>query len=334
LVLAAGLLAKRRGYYRVRIGVVLGLWVAGWAGFALLGRSWWQLAIAAFLAVVFAQVGFLGHDAGHRQVFTSRRSNDRLGLLCANLLIGLSYGWWIDKHNRHHAHPNQVGRDPDIAGAGIAFTETQARDRRSGAGRWLARHQAALFFPVLLLEGMDLHVASVRAVLSTLCARRGGRAWWVESVLLTAHFGAYLGAVFLVLPVGQAVAFIAVHQGLLGVYLGCSFAPSHKGMPRPGPSERWDFLRRQVLTSRNIRGRRWLDVAMGGLNYQIEHHLFPSMPSPALRAAQPVVRAFCLRHRLPYHETTLADSFAQVLRYLRTVGAATCARRIAQPEES
>jgi fatty acid desaturase len=61
---------------------------------------------------------------------------------------------------------------------------------------------------------------------------------------------------------------------------------------------------------------------MGGLNYQIEHHLFPSMPSPTLRRAQPLVRAYCLRHDLPYEETSLARSFVLVLRYLHDVGTA------------
>jgi fatty acid desaturase len=318
---AAGLLARRPGYYRARIGATVGLWAAGWAVFALLGRSWWQMAVAGFLAVMFAQAGFLGHDAGHRQVFASRRGNDLLGLLCANLLIGLSYSWWIDKHNRHHAHPNQVDIDPDIAGAGIAFTPAQAAARRSGPGRWIARHQAGLFFPMLLLEGLSLRVASVRAVFKGRAERT--RTWWVESVLLAGHIGGYLAAIFLVLPVGQAVAFIAVHQGLLGVYLGCTFAPAHKGMPVLHGDEELDFLRRQVLTSRNIRGGRWLDLAMGGLNYQIEHHLFPSMPSPTLRRAQPLVQAFCHRHELAYHESTLSGSYAQVLRYLHNVGAAT-----------
>jgi fatty acid desaturase len=225
-VRATGLLARCPGFYRARIALTVGLLAMGWTAFALLGPSWWQLVVAAFLAVMFVQVGFLGHDAGHRQVFRSGRHNDLLGMLCADLLIGLSYSWWIDKHNRHHAHPNDVDRDPDIDGGGVVFTAAQARARRSGFGRWLARHQAALFFPMLLLEGLALHIASIRA----LCARPADRIRRIESVLLGVHVGGYLAALFLVLPVAQAVAFIAVQQGLFGIYLGCSFAPAHKGM--------------------------------------------------------------------------------------------------------
>ncbi len=317
LVKSAGLLDRRPAYYRVRIAVALLAYAAGWTAFALLGPSWWQLAVAVFLAAAFTQVGFLGHDAGHRQVFTSRRANDRLGMLCADLLIGLSYGWWIDKHNRHHAHPNQVDRDPDIADGAIAFTDAQARARRSALGTMIARRQAALFFPMLLLEGIALHVASVQA----LWARDVVRSRLVEAALFAVHVGGYLAAVFVVLPPGQAVAFIAVHQGLFGLYMGCAFAPNHKGMPILDSDDELDYLRRQVLTSRNVRGGWGVSLLLGSLNYQIEHHLFPSMPSPALREVQPLVKAFCLRHDLSYAEAGLIGSYAEVLRYLREVGA-------------
>jgi fatty acid desaturase len=316
LVKAAGLLDRRTGYYAIRTATVLALYAGGWAAFALLGHSWWQLAVAVGLAVVFTQVGLLGHDAGHRQVFQRRPGNDLLGLLCGNLLIGLSYSWWTSKHNRHHANPNHVGRDPDIADGAIAFTPEQSRGRRSRAGRWVARHQSALFFPMLLLEGLSMHVASARSLRS----RPPDRTRLVESLLLATHIGGYLAAVFLVLEPLPALGFIAVQQGLFGVYLGCAFAPNHKGMPLLAPADELDFLRRQVLTSRNIRGGPAVDVLLGGLNYQIEHHLFPSMPSPSLRRAQPLVRQFCRDHGVSYLETALVDSYRLVLRHLHDVG--------------
>ncbi|MFN2497096.1 MAG: fatty acid desaturase, partial [Pseudonocardiaceae bacterium] len=118
----------------------------------------------------------------------------------------------------------------------------------------------------------------------------------------------------------QALAFVAVQQGLFGLYMGLSFAPNHKGMPLIGPGEQGDFLRKQVLTARNIRGGRIVDTALGGLNYQIEHHLFPSMPRSNLRRAQPIVAAFCTRHAVPYLQTSLFTSYRESLRYLHEVG--------------
>src|SRR5256714_14374268 len=113
-VKAAGLMQRRPGYYAAKIAVTGGLLAAAWAGVVLIGDSWWQLAMAVLLAFVFTQVGFLGHDAGHRQIFRSKRANYLGGVLHGNLAIGLRYGWWVDKHNRHHSHPNTQDKDPDI----------------------------------------------------------------------------------------------------------------------------------------------------------------------------------------------------------------------------
>jgi fatty acid desaturase len=310
----AGLLERRPGCYAWKIAVTVGLLAAGWAVFVVVGNSWWQLAVAAFLAVIFTQIGFLGHDAGHRQVFGTRRASYVAGILLGNLGIGLSYGWWVGKHNRHHAHPNTEDADPDIAVGALAFSQAQARASR-GLARLLFRYQAYLFFPLLLLEAVNLHVASVRALTSR--ASRG-RFW--ERALITVHAVGYLTAVFLVLSPVKAVVFIIVQQGLFGLYLGCSFAPNHKGMPVLDADDRSDFLRRQAITSRNVRGGWLTDFALGGLNYQIEHHLFPSMPRPSLRRSQPLIEAFCRQRGVPYCQSSLAGSYAQALRHLHAVG--------------
>jgi len=312
---SAGLLRRRPRYYTIKIAVNLLLLAGGWAVFGILGRSWWQLLVAVFLAVMCTQTAFIGHDAGHGQITRSRRAGDLIGRIHGNLLTGLCYGWWTTKHNRHHAHPNQVGHDPDIVSKALTFTTDQAAARRP-AGAWVARHQAWLFFPMLLLEGLNLHAAGVRAVLG----RRRIKLRLTEAALLALHIAVYLTAVLVVLSPVQALAFVAVQQGLFGLYMGCSFAPNHKGMPILAQDERLDYLRGQVLTSRNIRGGWLTDFVLGGLNYQIEHHLFPSMPRPTLRRAQAPVRGFCAELGIPYTETGLLDSYGQVLGHLRAAG--------------
>ena len=311
----AGLLGRRRGWYVARISLNLALLAAGVAAFVVVGASWWQLLVAAYLAVVATQLTFVGHDAGHRQIFRSRRANDLVGLLHGNLLVGISFGWWVPKHNAHHTNPNDEDLDPDIGIAVLAFTAAQARGKH-GLARVIARSQAWLFFPLLLLEAGHLHVASVKAI-----AKGGGRANLIEGLLLGVHLTIYVTALVLILTPAQALAFVVVQQGLFGLYLGCAFAPNHKGMPTLTQGDQLDFLRRQVLTSRNVRGSRFVDFLLGGLNYQIEHHLFPSMPRPNLRRSQALIREFCLQHGLSYHESTAFGSYAQALRHLHAVGA-------------
>jgi fatty acid desaturase len=304
---AAGLLRRRPAYYGVRLGLVAAALTGGWAAFFLIGASWWTLAVAAFLAVVFAQVALVAHDLAHRQVFRTNRPSARAGMIAGNLAIGMSYGYWMDKHTKHHANPNHDDLDPDVGPGVLAWSPENARG-------FVGKYQAYLFFPLLTLLGLSLKRDSVRALRNGTVRNRR-----TEAVLLAGHFAFYLAALLLVLTPLQALAFFVVHQAIFGVYLGMTFAPNHKGMPHPDGTE--DFLRKQVLTSRNVRGGRLTDIALGGLNYQIEHHLFPAMPTPNLPKAQPIVERYCAEIGVPYEMTSLTDSYRQALRHLHEVGA-------------
>lgn len=317
-VQASGLMRRRYAYYWGKFVVLTGLLAATVAAFVVVGPSWWQLVVAALLAVLLGQVMFLGHDAAHRQIFESGRWNDWSSLVIANLFAGMSYGWWQHKHSRHHAKPNQVGADPDIATDVIVFHTQDLPAARTGLKGWLTQRQGWLFFPLLLLEGLNLHVSGIKTIFGRGTVKRRP----VEIAFVTARLGGYLVLVFWLLPVGMAFAFLGVQLGLFGLYMGAVFAPNHKGMPLVPRDAKIDFLRRQVLMSRNVRSGPVTDLFMGGLNYQIEHHLFPSMPRPNLRRLQPTVRAFCAAHGIAYTETSLARSYGIVVRHLNAVGLA------------
>lgn len=147
--------------------------------------------------------------------------------------------------------PNQLGEDPDIESRVLAFSP-DASDRRTGLGAALAKRQGFCFLPLLLFDDWSLHVASIR----TLTTPPGMKQRWPE------------------------LAFRAVQVAVFGFVLGGAFSPNHIGMPTVPHSADIDFLRRQVLMSRNVRGGFLVHFFMGGLEYQIEHHLFPSAPAP------------------------------------------------------
>ena len=312
----AGLMRRRYGYYWAKLVLLPLAIVVACVAFVWIGDTWWQLISAVVFGVLFTQVAFLGHDAAHRQIFVSGRWNDWTSLIIGDLFIGLSYGWWRHKHTRHHANPNKEGVDPDLELPVISFTADQAERRRNPVTSWLISHQGIFFFPILLFEGLSLHASSVARVLSKEPVERR----WVEIGLLAARLGGFVTLVFLVLSPGVAAGFLAVQLGVFGFYMGASFAPNHKGMPIVPATVKLDFLRRQVLMSRNIRGNRFIDTAMGGLNYQVEHHLFPSMPRPHLRRAAPLVRAYCGEVGVTYTQTGLFRSYGIVLRYINRVG--------------
>ncbi len=311
---SSGLLERRRGYYAVEIGAVVGALVVLVVVAVLVGNRWWNLTVAAGLAVVLAQLGFLGHDAGHRQICARRRGNDLIGLVVADLLMGMSFTWWLAKHNRHHAYTNWLGKDPDLAPGALVYSSAQAA-ARGRLGRFLARGQAFLVVPLLFLEALNLQVASVVSV-----AKRRDRAAIGEAVLLAVHGAVFFAAPFFVLSAVRAAAFVAVTQGLFGFYLGATFLTNHVGMPTVVGGEELGFLRRQVLTSRNLSPRAFTSFVFGGLDAQIEHHLFPAMPRANLRRARELVRTFCDDRRIHYAELSIHQAYGDVLRHLRAAG--------------
>jgi fatty acid desaturase len=310
----AGLLELRRAHYCAKIAITIAFLLGGWAVFVRLGNTWWQLVVAVFLAFCSVQIGLLGHDIGHHQVGREKRTMDLLGYLHGNLLLGASYDWWVNHHNRHHSNPNHVGKDPDIVRRKAIFTAAQANHPMSPARRFIIRHQEFIFFPMAILESLGLRVVSARAIW-----QRTVRRPILEGVVIATHFAIYLALLCTILDVPHAIAFIAVQHGLTGLYGGLIFATNHKGMPVRCDDESLDWMTRQVGTARNVRGGLVTTYLFGGLNYQIEHHLFPSMPQPNLRKAHPIVLRHCRAAGIACHETSVGGSYVEILRHLHRV---------------
>ena len=312
----AGLLQSRPGFYVGWMVANALLLASGWTAAVIVGDSWWALLVAVYLAFFYGQTGLVGHDIGHRQVFRSRKVTDACGYLHGNLVTGVSYGWWVNHHNRHHSNPNHLDMDPDILRRQVIFSTSQLASRQGVMSRFIIRHQAWMFFALILLEGFRLHLAGYVAAL------KGGikRNRRLDLSVLSLHLICYGTVVFWLMSPLLAVCFILVHQLLFGLYMGLLFAPNHKGLPvRGGETEELDWARRQVITSRNLISSRVVDYAYGGLNYQIEHHLFPTMPSINLRRVRPIVMDFCRDYELPYVEVSLSQSYREVSRFLGEV---------------
>jgi len=310
LVEREGLLDPAPGFYIRRGVVTLALLVASFILVCAAPDNFWlQMANAALLAFTFGQGGFFMHDVAHGQVVNARWQRPMHIFL--NLLFLWNTDWWRRKHNQHHATPNVPGYDGDIAVGPLVFSKEQALEK-SGLYRLIARYQHLLFFPLLFGEAGHLRCA----IVADLFKRRRAPQARVDIALLGLHAAVYLGVLFLFLPPWYALAFIAVHNGLLGLYLGVAFAPNHTGMPLFEYGAVADSLRQQVLTARNVNGGWVVDVFFGGLNFQIEHHLFLRMPRPRLRKTAPIVRRFCEERGIPYRAVSLWESYRQIFAYL------------------
>jgi fatty acid desaturase len=313
LIAARGLLERRPLRYLPQAVAMIAVLAALVAGIGLLRSSWWVLVLAAPAAFLFGQLGFLAHEATHNQILRTSRQNHVLGLFLFDLCLGGSAGWWAEKHNLHHAQPNRLGVDPDIDGGPIAVSPCQL-PQITGVSRVITRHQASAIWGLLTVEAVLIRLQTAGYML-----RRSGRNATVEAVLLLTHAAAYTAGLILVLGVGRGLLFALVHQLLLGLYLGLAFLPNHTGMTLLEKDEEMDFLRRQVLTSRNLTANPITDYLTGVLSCQIEHHLFPTMPRSQLRRAAPVVRGFCEARGIAYHETGALRAYADIYRHLRLI---------------
>jgi fatty acid desaturase len=323
-VRAAGLLSKQPAYYVRVIAINLVLVAGCCAVLALFHNPWVQAADAIVLGLVSGQLGFQLHDAGHHQMFERRWKNTLVAFLTADVLLGMSYGWWVSKHNRHHAKPNHVDDDPDINNPAIAYTREQAL-RRWGPLRLLARYQAFLFFGLICLLAWSMHISS-----AVFLVRRRSPHRWIEIATLLLHAAVYVGLLWHVLGPWPALMVIVLQKAAGGFYMATVFAPNHKGMPQVDDQSGLDFLRSQVLTSRNIRPNPLADYWFGGLNYQVEHHLFPTMARNNIPRSHRIVQQYCTEIGVPLHETSFLRSYGELLVFLHEVGEPLRRRRPAR----
>jgi fatty acid desaturase len=315
---ANGLLASSLPRAIGKLGVLL----------VLLGGSLWLSWLAAMwparaaahvvLAGVLAQFAFVGHECGHRSFVRSPASNRALGQLAMTLVTGLAFDEWIARHRAHHRHCQDQERDPDMAITLVASLTLEAGRGKGAVGRFLTRHQALHVWLFSMLFGhSQRHLSQAAAV-------RAPRRHVLDVVVLLAHYALWLGVPVLLLEVPLETAALAyvVPVTLLGPYLAAIFWVNHIGMPLIRQVETFSFLEHQVVTSRTIINPRSLDWLFGGLNFQIEHHLFPRVPAYRLAAAHAIVRRLLDEHGVRYQTVSWLEAVCAIAAHLRRVARA------------
>jgi len=311
-----GMFASDKMFYCWKLSLNLAILVTS-VGLLATDSSWMSLLLAAFLlGLFFQQSGWLAHDFCHHQVFRDRRVNNVFGYLIGNVMQGFSVQWWKFKHNTHHAVTNEIDQahlavDPDIDTLPLlAWSEDMLSTLSSPNERSLIRFQHYLFFPVLLFARFSWAQQSFSHGLNLFLSGDGN----LEFALIVIHYAWHFGIAFLTLPWMKAIAFLFIAQCLSGFMLGFAFVQSHNGMEIYGDAK--DFVTAQIISTRDISYSIFVDFFMGGLNYQIEHHLFPTMPRHNLRKAQVAVKALCAKHGLPYEECSMATGTRRVIQRL------------------
>lgn len=302
---AAGLFRRTYPYYAIYGLLLVSATAASLWLITATQNPFIQFFNALVLGACFVQAGMLGHDLSHDEVFESHRLNKFFSTITWGLLAAASESRWFMWHNTHHKHVNQVNHDPDLD-IPFLFSEKQLAGRSSFVKKYILPRQHILFFLSLPVVYLGIHRDSVVYIFLH-------PAWktMVELVLIVIHFAVLLYLLFTFLPWTTAVMFFVVHALAGGLYMGVAFAPNHKGEQITGEEEQVTWLN-QITSTRDLFPNWFSFHFFGGLNFQIEHHLFPGMPRMHYWKANKIVKAFCARNNIAFNETTFFGSMREI----------------------
>nr|AYG96561.1 fatty acid desaturase 1 [Lepisosteus oculatus] len=312
-----GLLQPRWLFFLAALAHILLLDVLAWLTLWLGGASWWAFAVTAILlSTVQAQAGWLQHDFGHLSVCGTSRWNHLFHRFVIGHLKGAPASWWNHLHFQHHAKPNCYRKDPDISMHPLLFALGKTLSVELGAQKrkympYQYQHKYFFFlgppaliplyfqwyifyFVVRRHQWQDLLWMLSFYVRFTLC------------YLPLLGLPAFLGLFFLVRFL-ESNWFVWVTQ--------MNHIPMHIDR-----DQNRDWLTMQVQATCNVHQSLFNDWFTGHLNFQIEHHLFPTMPRHSYAAVAPLVRSLCQRHGLEYTSKPLLTAFADIVRSLKDSG--------------
>ena len=312
--------------------VVLVSWFAVSYGLFLAfgDRLLWCLACAASTALAMAGLGMnVQHDGSHK-AYSARRWVNRTTALALDWLGGSSYIWRWQHNVLHHTYPNVDGLDHDIDLGGIARLAPSQR------WRWFHGYQHIYLWALYSLTAVKWQLVDDYKMLITgrvgdyPFPRPRGRDLWFLVLGKVAFFSWAI-----VLPVAvhgpaTALLFYLVCQAITGLVLSVTFQLAHCiedvtwEVPPEGRRIEAEWALHQIATTRNFsRSNRLLSWYIGGLNYQIEHHLFPGICHVHYPRIAGIVQTLCRERGVSYrgHESVV-DALRSHYRWLKRMGAA------------
>ena len=330
--------AKDKGYFIVPLWEqafrIAELLLMPAIAFALLTQGGLAAALGAIiLGVHYPRTAYLSHDIAHEQWGPRKGQYAQFMFLLAEITQGFGPTWWVEKHELHHAFPNACKADAegkltpidgDIDARPFIVWDKALADfnlsSESPAGRafalMLARIQTFLFFPMLSIARFNWSYQSIEV------AFRNGKT--LEGVLCIAHWVLGLTLAGYLTPDAAWTGWVwfIVAQFIGGTILACVFVLSHTGMDVYDANDAEGFYDRQARSTRDTPTSAFFDWLAGGLNSQIEHHMFPTMARRNLARMREPTRQAMIECGYSYDSISNREAMNEVMRALREASAA------------
>jgi delta8-fatty-acid desaturase len=288
------------------------------------------MAGAVLMAAFWQQIAFYGHDIGHNAVTHKRKGDLFWGILIGNTTGGISLGWWKRSHNTHHIVCNSIENDPDIQHLPFFAVVPDMLQRfwssyhekyfdTDAFARFLVSHQHILYYPIMAFARYFLYVQSYLLLLTR--PRKETHFWGLELGTLLTFAGWFSSMIYFCCDSWQErLAYLCLSHGVAGI-LHVQITLSHfaedtyHGQAYNSDEDEWFTM--QLNTSLNVDCPTWMDWFHGGLQFQVEHHLYPRLPRAALREARKLVKPLAEKYGVQYRELPFFPCLGRVYRQLR-----------------
>jgi len=286
-------------------------------GLILYGVSRWDvfatyapysaIGLGIFMSIVFTRAVFVSHDILHLQYFKNKSLSFKLSYPFSALILSNSSSWWDFKHNiNHHTWCNVLEKDEDIWALDGAFTKT-----KMGNSPFIKKYKYIIFWGAMFFMYPAFIVQSYNFVIK--------RKLWGELTLMLLHWPLVWGTIFYFLPLSDAIIVLLTLNFTLSPWLAFGFITNHLGCEVFDYEEgkKFSWMELQMRTSRSLKGGTFVHWFYGGLNTQIEHHLFPKAPRFNLLKVQDMTRMFAKKYNISYFETTPLEAYVQINKALK-----------------
>jgi len=275
--------------------------VFNWNSLAL-PEPWGVIGLALFMTIIFTRAVFVSHDVLHTQYFKNKSFSFKISYPFAAIILSNSPSWWDFKHNiNHHTWCNVPEKDEDILAMDGAFTTKYKGDKA-----WLRSIKYLVFWGAMFFMYPAFILQSYNFVIK--------RKKWFELFMMLLHWPIVWGPVFYFLPFSEAVSVYLILNFTLSPWLAFGFITNHLGCEvfDKEEGEKLGWMELQMRTSRSLKGGSFVHWFYGGLNTQIEHHLFPKAPRFNLLKIQKMTREYAQKHGIKYFETTPIEAYVQI----------------------
>lgn len=264
--------------------------------------GWGAVALGLFMTLVFTRAVFVSHDMLHTQYFKNKTLSMKLSYPFSAFILSNSSSWWDFKHNvNHHTWCNVIEKDEDIMALDGAFTPNN-----KGKNSFYKKYKHIIFWGAMFFMYPAFIIQSYNFALK--------RKKYGEFILMLMHWPIVWGTIFYFLPLSDAIIVLLTLNFTLSPWLAFGFITNHLGCEvfDLEDAKKMSWMELQMRTSRSLIGGKFVHWFYGGLNTQIEHHLFPKAPRFNLLKVQQMTRDFAKKHNLRYFESTPIQAYVQI----------------------